>query len=115
MAHELGYDLDEAIKRQNISRENIVAIRESKLPYVPHNVTDKMVRFYLIFFFFFKRSFVNFDVYLFQIALFLDACDSLEETKSVMSIYYRTRQTSPEHFQNRDPRSDEIQQCLNNQ
>lgn len=50
-----------------------------------------------------------------QIALFLDACDSLEEAKSVMSIYYRTRQSSPEHFQNRDPHRDEIQQCLNNQ
>jgi len=91
MAHELGYDLDEAIKRQNLSKENIAAIRESKVPNVPNNVTDKLI------------------------ALFLDACDSVEETKSVMSIYYQTRQSSPEHFKNRDPRSDEIQQCLNNQ
>lgn len=44
MSHELGYDLDEARERQNISKEDIVAIRESKLPYVPDNVTDKMVR-----------------------------------------------------------------------
>lgn len=45
MAHELGYDLDEAIKRRNLSKENIIAIRESKLPYVPDNVTDKLVSF----------------------------------------------------------------------
>ncbi|XP_037039603.1 alpha-tocopherol transfer protein-like [Bradysia coprophila] len=91
MAYELGFDLADAIKRQNISKENIVAIRESKIPHVPDNISDKLI------------------------ALFLDACDSLDETKSVMSIYYRTRQTSPEHFENRDPRTDEIQQCLNNQ
>lgn len=45
MAHELGFDLEEAIKRQNLSKEDIVAIRESKLEYVPDNVTDKMVGF----------------------------------------------------------------------
>lgn len=45
MAHELGYDLADAIKRQNISKENIAAIRDTKLPHVPDNVTDKMVRF----------------------------------------------------------------------
>lgn len=44
MAYELGFDLDEAIKRQNISKENILAIRESKLPHVPDNVTEKLVR-----------------------------------------------------------------------
>ncbi|KAJ6642975.1 Alpha-tocopherol transfer protein-like [Pseudolycoriella hygida] len=95
MEHELRYDLDEAVRRRNISKDNIVTIREavrnSKLPYVPPNVTDKLI------------------------ALFLNACDSLEETKSVMSIYYEARQSSPEHFEHRDPRSDEIQQCLNNQ
>lgn len=49
MAYELGYDLNEAIERENISKENIVAIRElvreSKLPYVPDNLTEKLVRY----------------------------------------------------------------------
>lgn len=45
MAFELGYDYEEAIQRQNILPANIAAIRESKLPGVPVNVTDKLVRF----------------------------------------------------------------------
>lgn len=45
MAYELGFDLEEAIKRRNISKEDIVAIRQSKLPYVPEDVTDKMVSY----------------------------------------------------------------------
>lgn len=48
MAYELGYDLDEAIKRQNLSKENLITIRESKIPNVPANITDKLVSFYLL-------------------------------------------------------------------
>lgn len=55
MAYELGFDLDEAIKRENISKENIVAIRElireSKLPHVPDNITEKLVRYPIRFYF----------------------------------------------------------------
>lgn len=47
--------------------------------------------------------------------LFLDSCGSPEEGARVAKIYYDMRQSSPEHFKNRDPLSDEIQQCFSHQ
>lgn len=44
MAFELGYDLKEAIKRQEISQDEIAELRESKIPLLPADITDKQVR-----------------------------------------------------------------------
>lgn len=51
-----------------------------------------------------------------QLALFLDSSDGKVETaKQVVESYYDCRKHAPEHFSYRDPNSDEIQQCLENQ
>lgn len=44
MNHELGFDLADFSKLPNISEENIAAIRDSVVPHVPIDVTDKQVR-----------------------------------------------------------------------
>lgn len=96
MSADLGYDLAEAMERRShkISEKTIEALRaelsESKL--VPKTVTNKLL------------------------ALFLDASDgSIEEAKRTVEIYYDAKHNAPEHFTYRDPKSDEIQQCLMNQ
>lgn len=50
-----------------------------------------------------------------QILLFLDSCGGVQEGAKVMKIYYKIKQSSPEHFANRDPESAKIQQCLYHQ
>lgn len=58
---------------------------------------------------------IFFFIYIFQLALFLDACGKVETAKKCIQVYYTARNTSPEHFSNRNPGSKEIQQCLDNQ
>lgn len=96
MSFDLGYDLTEALERRShkITNKSIEALRaelsESKL--VPKTITDK------------------------QIALFLDASDgSISEAKKTIEIYYDAKHSAPEHFTHRDPKCDEIEQCLLNQ
>lgn len=43
MAFELGYDLDEALKRQNLSLKDIELLRNSNIPNAPKDLTDKQV------------------------------------------------------------------------
>lgn len=96
MSADLGYDYAEALERRShkISTKSIEALRaelnESKL--VPKTITDK------------------------QLALFLDASDgSIDVAKKTVEIYYDAKHNAPEHFTLRDPKSDEIEQCLLNQ
>lgn len=88
---ELGYDLDAAIKRQNISVDDLKRLREETVGIAPRTITDK------------------------QLALFLDSCGSVEYARKVIDTYYTVRKNCPEHFAGRDPNSPEIQQCLDNQ
>lgn len=88
----MGYDLEEALEREGLSREDLKALRNPPIEGVPTTITDK------------------------QLACFLDACDkNIDETRKVLKIYYDIRKTSPELFSNRDPISAPIQQCLQNQ
>lgn len=96
MSADLGFDLNEALERRShkITTKSLEALRadlfDSKL--VPKTITDK------------------------QLALFLDASDGLASVaKKTIEIYYDVKHNAPEHFSNRDPISDEIQQCLMNQ
>ncbi|KFB43516.1 AGAP003733-PA-like protein [Anopheles sinensis] len=92
MEHDMGYDLEEALEREGLSREDLKALRNPPIEGVPTTITDK------------------------QLACFLDACDkNIDETRKVLKIYYDIRKTSPELFSNRDPLSAPIQQCLQNQ
>lgn len=61
-----------------------------------------------------KSNFHNIQMN-FQLALFLHACGSVEDATKTIKIYYTARADATEHFSKRDPGSDEIQQCLNNQ
>lgn len=96
MSADLGYDLSEALQLRShkISQKSLEALRadlsESKL--VPKSITDKLL------------------------ALFLDASDgSTSVAKKTIELYYDAKNSAPEHFTNRDPKSDEIEQCLSNQ
>uniref|UniRef100_A0A182UD92 CRAL-TRIO domain-containing protein n=1 Tax=Anopheles melas TaxID=34690 RepID=A0A182UD92_9DIPT len=91
MEHDLGYDLAEALEREDLSREDLKALRQPPVEGVPATITDK------------------------QLACFLDACDkNIDETRKVLKIYYEARKNGPELFNNRDPHSAAIQQCLQN-
>jgi len=46
------------------------------------------------------------------LALFLDACGTVDEARKVLKIYYDARYNAPEHFLDRDPMSPKIQQCF---
>ncbi|XP_059619779.1 alpha-tocopherol transfer protein-like [Phlebotomus argentipes] len=85
---DLEYDLDEALKRENLTRDNLGKLREPPIPGVPTNITDK------------------------QLALFLNACGTVDETRKVIKIYYEARRNSPELFAERDPTRSDIQKCL---
>lgn len=51
-----------------------------------------------------------------QLALFLDSSEGkVDVAKSVVETYYDCRKQAPEQFSFRDPNSEEIQQCLENQ
>lgn len=96
MSADLGYDLSEALQRRShkISQKALEALRAelSDAKLVPKTITDK------------------------QLALFLDASDgSTSVAKKTIEIYYDAKHSAPEHFTYRDPRSDEIEQCLLNQ
>lgn len=96
MDYELGYDLEDAlIRRSNrISLKSIEALRVAVAgsKNVPQTITDKLL------------------------ALFLDASDGkVDVAKKTVEIYYDAKKNAPEHFSFRDPKSSEIQQCLNNQ
>ncbi|XP_053695187.1 alpha-tocopherol transfer protein-like isoform X2 [Sabethes cyaneus] len=92
MAFDLGYDLEEALKRQDLSREDFKAIRTPPIEGVPLNITDK------------------------QIACFLNACNkNINVTRKVIKIYYAARRDAPELFTDLDPLGPKIQQCFENQ
>lgn len=89
--YELDYDYKAALKRQDISEEDIKSLRISPPENMPIQITDK------------------------QLALFFNACNkNIKETRKVIEIYFNARKNAPEHFTDRDPNSASIQQCLQN-
>lgn len=88
---DLGYDLNEALIRTNICRDDLDRLRQNLPCGVPTNLTDK------------------------QLLLFLNACGNIDDAARVIKIYYDSRKLSPEHFDDRDPNSREIKQCFKNQ
>lgn len=92
MDHDYGYDLEEAIKREGLSKSDIQALRSPPIEGVPLDITDKLL------------------------ACFLNACKkNVQETRKVIKIYYQDRREAPELFDNRDPLNPKIQQCFQNQ
>lgn len=96
MSHDLGFDLEEAMKHRGdrITFKSIEALRaalaNSKL--VPDSITDKLL------------------------ALFLSVSGGkVDVAKVTCETYFDARKNAPEHFTLRDPMCEEIQQCLENQ
>lgn len=88
----LGFDLNEALKRENFSPNILTELRKAKISGMPENITDQ------------------------QLVLFYGACEkNFEETKETIHNYFAHKRNTPEHFSNRDPASEKIKQCLNNQ
>lgn len=86
---DLAFDLDEALARENLSIKDIRSLRDPSIPGTPSGITDK------------------------QLALFLNACDKdIEYTRKVIECYYEARKNAPELFDDRDPTSPKVQQCL---
>lgn len=92
MDYDFAFDLEEALKREGLSRDDLEALRNPPVDGAPTTMTDR------------------------QLACFLDACNKdVEETRKVIKIYYETKLDSPELFDDRDPFSAKIQQCFQNQ
>ncbi|XP_058821907.1 alpha-tocopherol transfer protein-like [Topomyia yanbarensis] len=92
MEFDLGYDLDEALKREALCKDDLQALRTPPIEGAPSNMTDK------------------------QLACFLDACNkNIEQARKVIKIYYDARRDGPELFHDRDPFNPKIQQCFDNQ
>lgn len=90
--YELGYDLQEALKREGIKETDLKLLREPAIPSCPQTVTDK------------------------QLALFFEACNKdVLITRKVIQKFFECRKTSPEFFNNRDPESADIQHSFENQ
>lgn len=89
---DLAYNFDEAVIRENLSIKDINSLRDPPIKGAPSDITDK------------------------QLALFLNACDKdVQYTRKVIEAYYLARSQGPELFDERDPASDKIQQCLRSQ
>lgn len=92
MAHDLGYDLEEALKREGLNRNDLVALRSPPIEGVPLDITDRLL------------------------TCFLSACNqNIDETRKVIKIFYDARRDGPELFNDRDPFSPKIRQCFQNQ
>lgn len=92
MEYDFGYDLEEAIKREGLSRADLEALRTPPVDGAPLDLPDRLL------------------------ACFLSACNKdVAETRKVIKIYYSDHREAPELFDNRDPFSAKIQQCFQNQ
>lgn len=88
----LGFDLEEALQREDVAPNILTELRKAKISGMPENITDQ------------------------QLLLFYCACQkNFENTKSTIEKYFEHKRNTPEHFSNRDPTSDKLQQCFNNQ
>lgn len=92
MSVNLGYNIEDALKREDISRQVLDDLRSANVANMPDNLTDR------------------------QILLFYMACDkNFDTAKNCIAKYYSHKLGATEHFTNRDPQSSQIQQCLKNQ
>lgn len=92
MSFKLGFDLNEALKREQIEQKVLDNLRNSDIPGMPNCISDH------------------------QLLLFFRACKrDFNTTRTVIEAYYDHKKTTPEHFNDRNPLSKEVQQCLDNQ
>lgn len=92
MTLKLGYDINEALKREEIEQSVLDNLRNSNIPGMPRSISDH------------------------QLLLFFRACKrEFDTTRTVIEAYYEHKRSTPEHFSDRNPLSDEVQQCLDNQ
>lgn len=92
MTLQLGFDLAKALERENVEKTVLDKLRTSNIPKMPNSVTDQ------------------------QLLLFYCACEkNFDDTTACIKNYYDHKTKAPEHFARRDPDSQKIQQCLQNQ
>lgn len=115
MNFDLQYDYAEALRHQKRTQSDVDATRKlvNVHEVVPKTITDKQVRKLLCSLLLQQNELIF--ALLFKLLLFLDSCGNPEEAARVTNIYYSMRKSNPEHFDNRNPLSSEIQQCLQHQ
>ncbi|CAG9805864.1 unnamed protein product [Chironomus riparius] len=93
MSCDMRFDYEEALKRQHTDESDVFELREKirKYSHVPTKLSNK------------------------KLLCFLHACNGVDDAAKVISTYYEVRQSCPAVFSNRDPLSNEVQQCLENQ
>lgn len=92
MSLKFDFDLNGALNRENISKRILYDLRESQPKGMPDSITDH------------------------QLLLFYSACDQdFEKTRDAIQSCYKYKRNVSSFFSNRDPSSEIIQQCLNNQ
>ncbi|XP_055611347.1 alpha-tocopherol transfer protein-like [Uranotaenia lowii] len=92
MAHDFDFDLEEALKREGINKDELKALRTPAVEGVPFEITDKLL------------------------ACFYDACNKkVEDARKVLKIYYEVKKSAPELFNNRDPFDAKIRHCFQHQ
>lgn len=92
MSLKFDFDLNTALKRENISMRTLCDLRESQPKGMPDSITDH------------------------QLLLFYSACDKdFDNARDTIQNYYKYKRNVSSFFADRDPSSDRVQQCLNNQ
>ncbi|XP_063695585.1 alpha-tocopherol transfer protein-like [Culicoides brevitarsis] len=92
MSLQMEFDLNEALKREEVEQDVLDKLRKSDIPSMPDSITDQLL------------------------LLFYCACEKdFEVTKQVIKNYYEHKPNALEHFSKRDPDSAKIKQCLQNQ
>lgn len=92
MSLQMEFDLNDALKRENVDKSILDNLRKSDIRCMPESVTDQ------------------------HLLLFYCACEKdFNVTKQVIQNYFEHKPTALEHFSHRDPDSPKIKQCLQNQ
>lgn len=92
MSFKMDFDLHDALKRENVDKAILDSLRKSDVPSMPESVTDQ------------------------HLLLFYCACEKdIDVTKQVIQKYFEHKPGALEHFSLRDPDSQKIKQCLQNQ
>lgn len=92
MSLQMEFDLNDALKRENVEKTTLENLRKSKIPGMPESITDQ------------------------HLLLFYCACEKdFNVTKQVIQNYFQHKPNALEHFSGRDPDSPKIKQCLQNQ
>jgi hypothetical protein len=89
---DMKFDYKNAIKSLKIKEKDVSELRKKvkEFKHVPQTISNK------------------------KLLCFLNACNGIDDAANVIACYYEIRQSAA-IFRNRDPTSNEVRQCLENQ